>query len=28
MSKSLRRQLTTDPDKLRRFVDALLGSSG
>ena len=28
MSKSLRRQLTTDPDKLRRFVDALLGSGG
>jgi hypothetical protein len=28
MSKSLRRQLTTDPDQLRRFVDALLGSSG
>jgi hypothetical protein len=28
MSKSLRRQLTAEPDKLRRFVDALLGSSG
>jgi len=28
MSKSLRKQLTTDPERLRRFVDALLGSAG
>jgi hypothetical protein len=28
MSKSLRKQLTTDPERLRRFVAALLGSAG
>jgi hypothetical protein len=28
ISKSLRRQLTTEPERLRRFVDALLGSAG
>jgi len=28
MSKSLRKQLTQDPERLRRFADALLGSAG
>lgn len=28
ISKSLRRQLTQDPERLRRFADALLGSAG
>ena len=28
MSKSLRKQLTQDPERLRRFLDALLGSTG
>jgi hypothetical protein len=28
LSKSLRKQLTQDPEQLRRFLDALLGSAG